>query len=373
MAGRAVADDLLVPLERETDELAPRKRARRHGPIAVEPALPQHLDFPPTDRPTAAEREAAQHVIARMRAADVTPRILKGNASADAKVVACALAMHFGQQLGTDQDAKDTFGVARPTDVRARWVKGKLAQLLEVEPDALSEAATIFAVPTQPPAATPTAAAAPAPAAAAAPAAADDAEAEAVDSEEVGEEVGEEASEASAARPSLDYEESLDVYIEVLREAAAKYRRVSHLVLWSRAQRERWLTLPNPHVNSGDLCPQPNMRVIERDALAAKHLPHALGVIDVLMRQRDTAQAELRLTRLRLDLAQKQTAEAEAMHIANITRWQALLCDSDESDAESVQQPAASDAQLARAEWLKLAALGLPCGPRPDDGSDGGP
>ena len=325
MAGRAVPADLLVPLARETDELAPRKRARRHALVAAESPVPQGLDVPPTGRPTASiEHDAAQHVIARMRAADVTPRILTGNASADANVVACALAMHFHQQLGTDQDAKDAFGVARSTDVRSRWVKGKLARLLEAEPDALAAAATVFSSAAQPSATTPATAAAAKPASApvAAPTPADDVEDGEECSGQIGEEAGEKAAEAPAAAPSLDYEQSLDVYIELLREAAAKYRRISHLVLWSRAQRERWLTLPNPHVTSGDLCPQPNMRVIERDALAAKHLPHALGVIDVLMRQRDTAYAELKLTRLRLDLAQKQTAEAEARHIANIARWQ---------------------------------------------------
>ena len=336
MAGRAVPADLLVPLARETDELAPRKRARRHALPLVAGAAerPSHrwrcrnaqgLDVPPTGRPTASiEHDAAQHVIARMRAADVTPRILTGNASADANVVACALAMHFHQQLGTDQDAKDAFGVARSTDVRSRWVKGKLARLLEAEPDALAAAATVFSSAAQPSATTPATAAAAKPASApvAAPTPADDVEDGEECSGQIGEEAGEKAAEAPAAAPSLDYEQSLDVYIELLREAAAKYRRISHLVLWSRAQRERWLTLPNPHVTSGDLCPQPNMRVIERDALAAKHLPHALGVIDVLMRQRDTAYAELKLTRLRLDLAQKQTAEAEARHIANIARWQ---------------------------------------------------
>ena len=36
MAGRAVPADLLVPLARETDELAPRKRARRHALVAAE-------------------------------------------------------------------------------------------------------------------------------------------------------------------------------------------------------------------------------------------------------------------------------------------------------------------------------------------------
>ena len=67
-------------------------------------------------------------------------------------VVACALALHFGQRLGSDQDAKDLFKVARTTDVRKRWVQGKLAQLVaQHDPVTLAAVEPVFAAVSQPP------------------------------------------------------------------------------------------------------------------------------------------------------------------------------------------------------------------------------
>jgi len=80
-----------------------------------------------------AETQAALLVIDRLKEADVTPPILKKNAPADPAVVACALALHFGQQFDHTLQAKEIFGVAPSTDVRGRWVQGKLAKLLEVQ------------------------------------------------------------------------------------------------------------------------------------------------------------------------------------------------------------------------------------------------
>ena len=65
--------------------------------------------------------------------------------------------------------------------------------------------------------------------------------------------------------------------------------RLSHLKHWSRAQRERWFTLPNPNVSSGLLCPQPNMTVINRDIVTAHLLPRAARVIRRLVREREAA------------------------------------------------------------------------------------
>ena len=84
--------------------------------------------------PHARERDAAQVVIERMRRADVTPPILANNAPADAAVVACSLALHFGHDFGSDRVAKhETFGVANTTDVRTRWIDGKIASLLAIQ------------------------------------------------------------------------------------------------------------------------------------------------------------------------------------------------------------------------------------------------
>ena len=96
--------------------------------------------------PHARERDAAQVVIERMRRADVTPPILANNAPADAAVVACSLALHFGHDFGSDRVAKQTFGVANTTDVRTRWIDGKIASLLAIQPGALNDVAPAFGV-----------------------------------------------------------------------------------------------------------------------------------------------------------------------------------------------------------------------------------
>ena len=110
--------------------------------------------------------------------------------------------------------------MARTTDVRARWVKGKLAQLVEADADALAEAAAILhlrlalglAAACRRTYAAPSAATAVAPAAATiATPTADNAEVDAEAGEEAGEEQTEEvASAAPAAALSLDYEQNLD-------------------------------------------------------------------------------------------------------------------------------------------------------------------
>ena len=53
----------------------------------------------------------------------------------DPAVVACALMMHFDHERCSDIEAKSKFGVAATTDVRPRWVRGKLAQLLRHDRD----------------------------------------------------------------------------------------------------------------------------------------------------------------------------------------------------------------------------------------------
>ena len=74
-------------------------------------------------RPTDAERAAAEKIIYAMRDTKVTPPILEKKARAEAKVVACALALYFKQPFASDKAAKDAFDVGRSTDVRGCWVQ----------------------------------------------------------------------------------------------------------------------------------------------------------------------------------------------------------------------------------------------------------
>ena len=283
-AGRAAGKRLLVAAERPTEDGERPKRSRRCAEPTNSPAVREELSAAAPPRPTASEAEAAELVIAKMRTAEVSPPILTANAPADSAVVACALAIHFGQKFDSDRDAKVQFGVAVTTDVRSRWVNGKIGQLIKAAPRALDDIAYVFGAGPDPAelrrsmrlAEPPAAAAPPAPAASSSNTAAD----RDADGEEVGGEAGEEA-----AGPSLDYEESLDLYAELIRKEAAEFQRLKHLKLWSKAQRDHWISLPNPNVTSGDLCPQPNMTVVNRDYRAAQLLPHAAAVISVLQRQ----------------------------------------------------------------------------------------
>ena len=51
--------------------------------------------------------------------------------------LACAVAMHFAENVVSDRWLKSRYGVASTTDVRSRWVSGKLAELLKLDADAL--------------------------------------------------------------------------------------------------------------------------------------------------------------------------------------------------------------------------------------------
>ena len=93
------------------------------------------------------------------------------------------------------------------------------------------------------------------PAAAASPAPAASSSHSAADGDADGEEAGEEADEA-APQDTFDHEKDVDLFAELIRVEAAEFKRLKHLKLWSKAQRDNWLSLPNPNVTSGDLCPQ---------------------------------------------------------------------------------------------------------------------
>jgi len=144
MAGRLSATRLSVALEDGSCAEAPLKRARRSsdGPnSSLEASAPPASE---RDRPTVVEREAADLVIAAMRAVDKSPPILATNAGADNAVVACALALFFGQEFASDRVAKGSFGVNESSDVRGRWVNDKLVRLRKYDPAALNAAASVF-------------------------------------------------------------------------------------------------------------------------------------------------------------------------------------------------------------------------------------
>ena len=116
MAGRARGYDLSVSLTPETLEGGRSKRARRATAQAVgssEGEGEQEEAVVPADRPTDDERAAALQIISALKEADAQPPLLAQNASADAAVVACALAFYFGQQFSSDRDAKEQFGLGR--------------------------------------------------------------------------------------------------------------------------------------------------------------------------------------------------------------------------------------------------------------------
>ena len=181
------------------------------------------------------------------------PPILRSNDRVEDNVVACAVAIHFAQNTVSDRSLKSRYGVASSTDVRGRWVNGKLAELLKLDADALAGLDALF-WPSAPP---PTAADAPAPAVEAEPA-----EEEAAAGEEVAGGEANEADEEAVPRPLNEEDggeqQHLRDEIALIDYAAADYRRLSHLKHWSRAQRERWFRCPNPNMSSGWLCPEPS-------------------------------------------------------------------------------------------------------------------
>jgi hypothetical protein len=83
---------------------------------------PQCRVTPPVEgsRPSAAERAAAQQIIAAMKTTG-SPPILAVHTLTDEAVVACSLALFFNAEtFVSDREAKDTFGVGPTTDVRGR-------------------------------------------------------------------------------------------------------------------------------------------------------------------------------------------------------------------------------------------------------------
>ena len=135
---------LSVALEADTSDGQPRKRARRLSSATT--GAVDMAEQPPglSSRPTDAERAEAEKIISAMRDIKVSPPILEKKARTEPKVVACALALYFGQTFASEKAAKDAFGIGKSTDVRACWVETKLRRLKCYAPAALEAAASIF-------------------------------------------------------------------------------------------------------------------------------------------------------------------------------------------------------------------------------------
>ena len=97
---------------------------RRKRVCSVTEAVSEHDDSKEQPafgaaRPTARERLFASELIAQMRRASLQPPLLKGEPKVE--VAALALALYFGQELGSDRAAKRLFNVGNGTDVKNDW------------------------------------------------------------------------------------------------------------------------------------------------------------------------------------------------------------------------------------------------------------
>ena len=125
-----------------------RKRARRTPFVSPLALIDATVASPKADRPTAPEAAAAAACIAAMQAADkagLQPPLLGPKADAPKpSVVACALALYFGQTFGSDRKAKLEFGIGHSTNVKENWVEGKLPRLFQHSPEAATAAQSCF-------------------------------------------------------------------------------------------------------------------------------------------------------------------------------------------------------------------------------------
>ena len=87
-------------------------------------------------RPTDDEQHAARRVLDICKEVKLEPPLIAPSTRPDTKVVACALALYFGQKFESEAKAKEAFGLGASTDVRRRWVEDKLPRLFEHRPAA---------------------------------------------------------------------------------------------------------------------------------------------------------------------------------------------------------------------------------------------
>ena len=96
-------------------------------------------------RPTEDEEHAAERIIALCREVALEPPLVVPRTRPEARVVACGLALYFGEKFASEAKAKEAFGVGASTEVRKLWVADKLVRLFEAKPAAREAAAAYFA------------------------------------------------------------------------------------------------------------------------------------------------------------------------------------------------------------------------------------
>ena len=96
-------------------------------------------------RPTIDEQHAAERIIALCREVALEPPLVVPRTRPEARVVACGLALYFGEKFASEAKAKEAFGVGASTEVRKLWVADKLVRLFEAKPAAREAAAAYFA------------------------------------------------------------------------------------------------------------------------------------------------------------------------------------------------------------------------------------
>ena len=95
-------------------------------------------------RPTEDEEHAAERIIALCREVALEPPLLAPKTRADPRVVACGLALYFGEKFPSEAKAKEAFGLGASTEVRRLWAQDKLVRLFEQRPAARKAAAVYF-------------------------------------------------------------------------------------------------------------------------------------------------------------------------------------------------------------------------------------
>ena len=92
-------------------------------------------------RPTEDEAHAAERILTLCKEVVLEPPLVAPRTRPETKVIACALALYFGETFASEAKAKEAFGVGLSTDVRKLWVADKLVRLFEAKPAAREAAA----------------------------------------------------------------------------------------------------------------------------------------------------------------------------------------------------------------------------------------
>ena len=123
-----------------------RKRAKTAAAaVAQAPAATKKAG-----RPTDDEERAARRILDICKEVKLKPPLVAPSTRPDTRVIACALAIYFGEKFDSEAKAKEAFGVGPSTSVRQRWVEDKLVRLFEHRP-AAKQAAAFYFTPTPTP------------------------------------------------------------------------------------------------------------------------------------------------------------------------------------------------------------------------------